>query len=616
MINTFNKKIGYRAFAIFSLSVLLFFQLGTASALTDEQKKVIGSGIRYFNVDACSGSASPSIDNTVSGSTNGKAYMIGDSIAEGSQSELNSALSDKFKGGVTINAKASRSLTEGGSDLNGITVFKNDNSKWNDAQAIIIELGTNGGLSDGSINKILGMIQNKNTKVYWVNIGVVNSKRDGPPIDAKAINKTLDSNASGNYTVIDWASQVDQHPDYIDPNPSTGLGVHPIGDGKKAFVDTLSSAVSAFGGTPTAASSCCGSTTTFGDGSLPPSVPKPYNAIFTAAANKFKVPPAFLAALFYAGEHGSSWPDPPPPYGHGPVWADSHITGGNAPWPGGEHDGAAGPFQFEYPAWQDNGQDGNGDGKKDVEDLADAAFGSAHYLADLGANTTDQSKLHDAARRYNGSGAQAEAYANLVMAAFTKFGGVAQASPGGGDATLTETSDCSGSGAAAVGGLTNPFPGGWIPNRLDMGYDGDFKGHIVAPFDGTISYAGLMVGWKGSLGVIIKADKDIGLPTRSLYFIEGVKPTVNNGQHVTAGDQIADPAINPYNGSNGNIEWGVNQDGPVGRQTDTYAIALGGGNKCAPSQKSRKMVLDFYKWAKQSLHVHGNTNDPSCAGAP
>jgi hypothetical protein len=435
-----NYEALARISTLFTLAVLLLYQFGTVSALLHEQKQVIDSGIRYFNVDSCSGSTSSASDSASNGSTNGKVYMIGDSIAEGSQSELSSAFSDKFKGGVTINAKASRSLTEGGSDLNSITVFKKDNSKWNDAQAIIIELGTNGGLSDGGINKVIGMIQNKNTRVYWVNIGVVNSKRNGPPIDAKAINKTLDSNASGNYTVIDWASQVDQHPDYIDPNPATGLGVHPIGDGKKAFVDTLSSAVSAFGGTTTAASSCCGSSTTFGDGSLPPSVPKPYNAIFTAAANKFKVPPAFLAALFYAGEHGSSWPDPPPPYGHGSIWADSHVTGGNQDWPPGTPGtrpiGARGAFQFEYPAWTSNGQDGNGDGKKDVEDLADAAFGSAHYLAGLGAATTDQSKLHEAAYHYNGSGPQAVAYADKVMAAFQKFNNGA----GAGDNSVSEVS--------------------------------------------------------------------------------------------------------------------------------------------------------------------------------
>src|SRR3954462_1933417 len=58
-----------------------------------------------------------------------------------------------------------------------------------------------------------------------------------------------------------------------------------------------------------------GATTTFGPGSLPSSVPEPYNKIFTAAGTKEHVSPAFIAAIFYAGEHGNSFPKPPKPYG-------------------------------------------------------------------------------------------------------------------------------------------------------------------------------------------------------------------------------------------------------------------------------------------------------------
>ncbi len=176
-----------------------------------------------------------------------------------------------------------------------------------------------------------------------------------------------------------------------------------------------------------------------------------------------------------------------------------------------------------------------------------------------------------------------------------------------------------GSGAAScgapTGGFTNPFPDGWVPNRLDMGYDGTFKGHIVAPFDGTITYAGPFNGWNGSLGLIIKADKDVGLPTRSLFFTEGVKPTVGSGIHVTAGTPIADPVPSPYGdaygqGSTGGIEWGVSQDGPSGSQVDTYAIALG---NC--SDRAKSMVLEFAKWAEEKLGVDkpSATDHAGCA---
>lgn len=163
----------------------------------------------------------------------------------------------------------------------------------------------------------------------------------------------------------------------------------------------------------------------------------------------------------------------------------------------------------------------------------------------------------------------------------------------------------SGSNNPSPGSYQNPFPGGWIPNRLDMGYDGTFKDKIVAPFSGTITYSGVFNGWKGSLGLIIKADSATGLPTKSLFFTEGVKPIVKTGQHVDAGTQIAVPTPSPYGNSygttadgSGQIEWGVSEDGPVGSQVDTYAIQLG---VCSAAAKS--MVLNFAKWAENTLNV-------------
>jgi hypothetical protein len=129
----------------------------------------------------------------------------------------------------------------------------------------------------------------------------------------------------------------------------------------------------------------------FGVGTLPAVIPSKANGIFTAAASKLGVPAALVGAIYFVETNGKQgtdpsvykWRDPPPPYGSGEPWLDSHVLGGNEPWPKGEHDGAAGPFQFEYPAWSSNEMDGNGDGQKDVEDLTDAAFAAAHYLSGL-----------------------------------------------------------------------------------------------------------------------------------------------------------------------------------------------------------------------------------------
>lgn len=148
-------------------------------------------------------------------------------------------------------------------------------------------------------------------------------------------------------------------------------------------------------------------------------IPEPYATIFRNAGAKFNVQPAFVGAIF-VGEHRSvkdgdykTWPDP-----NGP-WATSPK-------------GANGPFQFIMTTWQGHQQDGDGDGKKDVQNLTDAAFGAAHLLSQNGAgnNTTEEVKLRDSASRYNSGKAwdqgqnitETNNYVNnLVLPAFKAF---------------------------------------------------------------------------------------------------------------------------------------------------------------------------------------------------
>jgi beta-N-acetylhexosaminidase len=186
-------------------------------------------------------------------------------------------------------------------------------------------------------------------------------------------------------------------------------------------------------------------------------------------------------------------------------------------------------------------------------------------------------------------------------------------------------SQCSSSSTATTGSIVDPFPGGWIPNRLDMGYDGTFKGQIVSPFDGTVQFAGGTNGWNGSLMVVVKASSNVGLPnSQSLYFTEGVKPIVSSGATVKAGTPIADTYPSPYHDAygttpdgSGQIEWGVADGGAAqGQQPNTEAVILGINGKCSPTAASKTMDLAFYKWAQTTAHVPGNSTNQSCAGAP
>ena len=172
-------------------------------------------------------------------------------------------------------------------------------------------------------------------------------------------------------------------------------------------------------------------------------------------------------------------------------------------------------------------------------------------------------------------------------------GGGAPGSTGGG--TSSDSSCSAGSTGSTVSGqYTNPFPKGWQPSRLDMGYDGTFKGQIVAPFSGTITFAAdSFSNWGGY--VEIKADQKIpDLPSSTFYFAEGISKVVSNGQHVTAGEPIAIAVPSIWNGITGNIEFGLAKEGVVGSPTDPLA-ETGISNP-------KQMVLDFVAWVEKNLN--------------
>ena len=157
-------------------------------------------------------------------------------------------------------------------------------------------------------------------------------------------------------------------------------------------------------------------------------------------------------------------------------------------------------------------------------------------------------------------------------------------------------------------GCTNPFPKGWKSERLDMGWDGTFKKRIVAPCAGKIIYASdSFSNWGGYIELKLHKQPS-QLATSTLYFAEGLHPTVQAGQHVKAGQTIAVPAKNHFNGTNGNIEWGLAQDGSVGGPTNTHVYG-----RCG-SGGARQSVINFVKWARQNFHLKtpSSTDNAGC----
>ncbi|MET9817808.1 MULTISPECIES: lytic transglycosylase domain-containing protein [unclassified Streptomyces] len=75
------------------------------------------------------------------------------------------------------------------------------------------------------------------------------------------------------------------------------------------------------------------------------------------------------------------------------------------------YDQAVGPMQFIPSTWAWAGRDGNGDGKKDPNNIYDAALAAGHYLCRNNWDLSDQNDLDRAILSYNNS----REYLNLVM---------------------------------------------------------------------------------------------------------------------------------------------------------------------------------------------------------
>lgn len=88
--------------------------------------------------------------------------------------------------------------------------------------------------------------------------------------------------------------------------------------------------------------------------------------------------------------------------------------------PGGKNSaGYMGILQFGKPAWHDYGDDGNGDGKKDLYNIDDAAYGTANYLHAKHAETN----AAEALRIYSGSSTSNTIYMRVVLTQAARYRG-------------------------------------------------------------------------------------------------------------------------------------------------------------------------------------------------
>ncbi len=197
-----------------------------------------------FYDPASNGSCSPQANATPTINPS-ELFMIGDSITRGAKTVIESTLRSR---GVTavVDGFDSRSLSTGTSQLNGQSVLAASTAEIQASGAVVIALGTNGGLSATSIETAVNTVREANPKIsssiLWVNVGLAAEKRTQDPIDPTGTNSILkSSSASLNFKLVDWASLVAQHPEYINDD---GYGVHTSEEGSQAFADAIAAALS------------------------------------------------------------------------------------------------------------------------------------------------------------------------------------------------------------------------------------------------------------------------------------------------------------------------------------------------------------------------------------
>lgn len=195
------------------------------------------------------------------------------------------------------------------------------------------------------------------------------------------------------------------------------------------------------------------------------------------------------------------------------------------------------------------------------------------------------------------------AFGALVAGAVIMDYGVknAKAAFAGNPGASSSAAGGSGIGSAPVAkgsfpSAVDPLPGA-IGSRLDQGLDA--TGHVFpSPWSGKVVYSSASdPGWNGGGYVAVSSTQN---PDMVYYLAEGIKPIVAVGDMVTAGQQIALPVSNPYNGIVGNVEVGRANPASPGQP-----LAQVVSNPAA-------MVDQFYNWVMSLGGPHATST--SAAG--
>lgn len=237
-LNTLITNIQIKKCLIVFTALLLitnYIFIGTAAALSDEQRSLYNKGINYYDIDGgCT------IDNSLPNtSNNNKVYIVGDSYSVGIDQVMTKDLNDANYKVIGRNEDNAGTITSNGGDggTPAIEAIDNDKDKIVEAGSMIVLLGTNPGDYQNDIPKFVNKIKdiNKDIKLYWMTIGY----RKASAADLKTRNEIIKNlSQQYDYSIVDWREVQSK-----DDNLISSDNVHPTDKGYKElsnlFIEAL-----------------------------------------------------------------------------------------------------------------------------------------------------------------------------------------------------------------------------------------------------------------------------------------------------------------------------------------------------------------------------------------
>ncbi len=339
--------------SLFLVSLLLALDVGVASGLSDNQRRVFDSGARYVNTEE----GCESLDSFNASSN---LYFIGDSLTVGmnspglDQDSLSNQLTTAGWNPTVVaqncrplyNASNPDGFTGCGGESGVITsAFNNlesDSSYIRSAGRVVVALGTNAldGNTDSFRQRIGEYLEQLRTltpsltpqNVYWVNLYAEGG--DVAPIMQER-NVALNEEAANiGFNIIDWSSEVQANPDQY-PFQS-GDNVHHTTEGYRNRATYITSQL----GRPSASPSG------FAGGGTGISWPADLDArwieVWEQMGLEYGVDPKIIAAIF-TSEHGGNFTS----------YEGDGGSSSNGGWAQPSSSTATGPFQFLNAPWDD-----------------------------------------------------------------------------------------------------------------------------------------------------------------------------------------------------------------------------------------------------------------------